>query len=198
MTTNTAILRLWLAIVACLFSFFSTNAQEGKEIPWNDYQVIRDNIDVHAQKALLRMVHSGDSEKMVMAADLLNWAEGKNGTIEGIFIVDQKVPALRARDNGSAWWLLVPKDSIILMDKPASRDPLLAMPKKLVPNPSKVDQAMIHGWAKLMAKGGFTSIGGKSPKNPFSDMARRMREFFKKMGIPVETQELALKNLSSQ
>lgn len=198
MSTQTAILRLSLSMMMGLLPFFSANAQDDEVIPWNDYQVIRDNIDVHAQKALLRMIHSGDSEKMVMAGDLLNWAEGKNGTIEGIFIVDQKVPALRARDIGSAWWLLVPKDSIILMDKPVSRAPLLAMPKKIVPHPSKVDQAMVHGWAKLMAKGGFTSIGGNSPKNPYSDMARRMREFFKMMGIPVETQELALKNLSSQ
>ena len=79
------------------------------------------NIDYHAQEALHRMF-KGDPGAREDASGM--FAAIKAGQLAGIYIVNQGVPAMRARKMNTWWWLVIPKgeDAILLLDPAALMD----------------------------------------------------------------------------
>ncbi len=71
---------------------------------WTTQDVIDTRIDSHAQTALMGMLTRGGAEAND-ASSLL--CAVKQRQIEGIYLPDQQVPALRARGAGSNWWDMI-------------------------------------------------------------------------------------------
>lgn len=78
---------------------------ELSDVPYTR-RVINKNIDVKAQRALIRMLNSGNQSDIVAAQSIIDWVE--SGRLEGVFQPDQKVPALAARERGENWWQMLP------------------------------------------------------------------------------------------
>lgn len=87
---------------------------------WGDE---RGNIDVHAQRAIVRL-----SKNPLTAADAHTLLDAvKSRSLRGIFIENQKVPALRAQKFGTWYGKLIPagEDAVVVMAPPGSTEPPL-------------------------------------------------------------------------
>ena len=111
---------------------------------WTTEDVIDTRIDHHAQTGLLRMFTRGG-----------NWAaEGsailcavKTGALEGVYLPDQKAPALRARDAGSGWWNILPKgQNSTCYQQPPGRAPMIVFGKPVKDNPDLTANALADAW----------------------------------------------------
>ena len=91
----------------------------------------------------------GDQGARNAAAQM--FAAVKTGLLAGIYIVDQAVPALRARKLNTWWWLLIPKaeEAILLLDptNPTAGSPLIAFRDQIKSDPSRLDLALLKAWA---------------------------------------------------
>jgi hypothetical protein len=108
-------------------------------------ELIDPRIDVHAQKSLLRLSKSGTAEQI----DALEMFQAvKSGTLAGIYIENQQVPAQRARQLGLGWWELIPagKDSALIRE-PGS-PPLIVFRDRLRSDPSGLDRALRQAWSE--------------------------------------------------
>jgi hypothetical protein len=107
-------------------------------------------IDVHAQYALRRMFKS-DS---VARADAMGmFAAVKARDLAGIYIVNQAVPALRARRMNRWWWELIPKgQDAILMSDPPTEPPLIAFRDEIKTVPSRLDSALRGAWREMKSR----------------------------------------------
>lgn len=144
MRTNTHILLLILMISLSVFS----GLQAQNEITPRD--LIHERIDVHAQRSLYRLLTYGNEFEQTVAADL--WNDTQLDSLEGIYVVDQGVPAMRARDIGIGWWQIIPKGRpMVVMDKPANRAPLVALAKRILPYDKQVDEALVQAWWDILA-----------------------------------------------
>lgn len=132
---------------------------------WTAYDLIDRRITVYAQRSLLRLLKGGPVEQKI-AADLITAV--KSGAIEGIYVVNQAKPALRARENNTYWWQLIPKgEDITCMSEPAGRPPLLALSTAAVRNNARVDTALLTGWLQLLGTSFIRSL--LSPEWPLRD-----------------------------
>jgi len=105
------------------------------------------NIDVFAQKAIVRL-----SNNPLTAADayaLLNAVKSRE--LRGIFIENQKVPTLRARNVGRWWWEIIPKgeDATLQSDPsaPISGAPIIVFRDTIRSIPSRLDSSLLKAFA---------------------------------------------------
>ncbi len=113
-------------------------------------ELIDPRIDFHAQEALHRMFN-GDPGARADAGGM--FAAIKAGRLAGIYIVNQQVPALRARKLDRWWWNLIPQgeDAILLRDssEPGAGGgaPLIAFRDPVKSVPARLDPALRKAWA---------------------------------------------------
>ncbi|MBV1861552.1 MAG: hypothetical protein KUG77_24250 [Nannocystaceae bacterium] len=120
------------------------NSAQPAATPLTAQQLIRNDIDVHAQYSLRRMSLQG-GEPAVIANLVFNSVVG--GEIEGIYIANQGVPALRAKALETVWWELIPKGATsACVDGPSPRMPLMVFRDALRSNPAGLDLALTNAW----------------------------------------------------
>ncbi|TGE20052.1 hypothetical protein [Hymenobacter elongatus] len=111
--------------------------------------LLHPNLDVHAQRALLRMARSADSFYRDAAVNILT--EVRAGRLRGVFIENQRAPALRARRQGLGWWqILTPGDDSTKLDDPAEA-PMLVFRESIRNNPRRLDEALLVAWSLPLA-----------------------------------------------
>jgi hypothetical protein len=113
--------------------------------------VMHPDIDVHAQRALLRMSRSPDPWLRRAATGLL--AAVHTGALRGIFLEDQRIPALRAQAKGIGWWQIIPPDSdaVRLPDPKGQEPPLIAFRNAIRSNSARLDEALLTAWMAPLA-----------------------------------------------
>jgi hypothetical protein len=104
------------------------------------------NIDVFAQKAIVRLsrnhLTSPDAHTMLDAV--------KSRELRGIFIENQKVPALRAQKLGTWYGKLIPtgEDAVIVPAPTGSTEPpLIAFRDSVKTNATRLDAALLKAWS---------------------------------------------------
>lgn len=139
-------LPLWLVLLAFGPSVMAQPAPWTPDRePWTTQDVIDERIDVHAQYALMRML-KGDAFERFDASAMLSAV--KSGELAGIYIVDQRVAALRAQEVGKSWWTILPSGvDAICITQPASKPPLIAFSKKAQKDQHVLDPALRGAWA---------------------------------------------------
>lgn len=111
---------------------------------WTTEDVIDARIDHHAQSALLSMFTRGGAQAADASAIL---CAVKTGALEGVYLPDQQVPALRARDAGSGWWNIIPAGRTgECYRQPPARAPLIAFSKQIQDNTDLVVNAIGSAW----------------------------------------------------
>ncbi len=111
---------------------------------WSNQDVIDDNIDSHAQKALFRMFATG-GEAAADASSLL--CAVKSEKLKGIYLPDTAVPVKRAQDTQTSWWLLIPEGrKSVCYKKPPTKSPLIAFRKQIKDNRDVVARALSEAW----------------------------------------------------
>jgi hypothetical protein len=71
----------------------------------------------------------------------------KSGTLTGIYVVDQKVAALRAQEIGKSWWTVLPTGfDAICIQEPAEKPPVIAFSKEARKNKDRLDMALTNAW----------------------------------------------------
>jgi hypothetical protein len=106
------------------------------------------NIDVYAQRAIVRL-----SKNPLTAADAHALLDAvKSRELRGIFIENQKVPALRAQKLGTWYGKLIPagEDSVVVPAPAGSTEPpLIAFRDSVKANPARLDSALVKASRKL-------------------------------------------------
>ncbi|MGB5215383.1 MAG: hypothetical protein WBN88_17260, partial [Anderseniella sp.] len=112
--------------------------------PWTTQDVIDSRIDEYAQYALMRMF-AGDWPEQKVASDMLSAV--KAGELAGIYVVDQQVAALRAKEIGKSWWTVLPKGlDAVCIQKPPSKPALIAFSKEARKDKYRLDTALNNAW----------------------------------------------------
>ncbi len=120
---------------------------------WTTEDVISERIDHHAQSAMFRMFAVGGDQAADASAIL---CAIKRAQLEGVYLPDQKVPALRAQDAGGWWTIIPPGQPSECYKHPANRPPLIAFRKQIKDNRDFVANAISTAWRRC----------GISPSNP--------------------------------
>ncbi len=111
---------------------------------WTTEDVINSAIDHHAQSALLRMF-AGGGVPAAEASQIL--CAAKAGELEGVYLPDQQVPALRVRSQGGNWWEMIPAGShSVCYQPPPDRAPLIAFSKQIKDDRALVAIALSNAW----------------------------------------------------
>ncbi|WP_394850264.1 serine protease [Pendulispora brunnea] len=124
----------------------------------SERDLIDARIDVHAQRALRRLF-GGDIDAREDAREMLSAV--KAGTLAGIYIVNQRVPALRLQKLGTGWWQAIPpnRDAVVVLDPAnlATGAPLIAFRDSVKANASRLDPALREAWtiARRFGRGEF-------------------------------------------
>jgi hypothetical protein len=115
---------------------------QGQELPRPllESEVINDRIDVHAQRAIVRL-SKGSFEQRVMSRFLLRGVQ--YGALGGIYKVDTQVPALRGQRIGKGWWTLLDGRPAGCLKEPADEKPILIFGKSVATQPSVLDPALM-------------------------------------------------------
>lgn len=135
--------------------------------PWKTTDIIDSRIDVSAQYSLMRMF-GGTLFERFTASQILSAV--KDGRIGGIYIADQKVPALRAREAGGSWWTMVPDGlSSVCYEQPAGKPPLIVMRKGVETKPDVVDSSVADAFwfcnvGEAPARGYESNLPPKQPR----------------------------------
>jgi hypothetical protein len=141
------------------------------------------NIDVYAQRAIVRL-----SKNPLTAADAHELLDAvKSREFRGIFIENQKVPALRAQKFGIWYGKLIPagEDAVVVPAPPASTEPpLIAFRDRVKANPVRLDPALVKASRKLFVPASGTALCTESscscaelhPKVPSYCKARKAGE----------------------
>lgn len=113
-------------------------------------EVVHENIDVHAQFAL-QSLSRGDTSDQSIAHGML--ADVEEGTLDGAYLEDQKVPALRAKAMGTWWGTLIPKghDSILLMGVKAGEKPIIVIDNAIRSVKPRRDAAVRKAFTRFLA-----------------------------------------------
>lgn len=111
---------------------------------WTAKDVIDERIDSHAQKALIQMFTSKDAQQTEAASAILCGV--KRGDLEGIYLEDQKNPALRARDAGYGWWKILQGEQSVCYKVPDNRAPIIVLSKKIQTQTDVVAQLLKTSW----------------------------------------------------
>lgn len=107
------------------------------------------NIDVFAQKAIVRL--SNNPWTAADAHELLDAVRSRE--LRGIFIENQKVPALRAQKLGTWYGKLIPagEDAVVVPAPIGSTEPpLIAFRDSIKTNPARLDPALVKVRRKLL------------------------------------------------
>lgn len=107
------------------------------------------NIDVFAQKAIVRL--SRNHLTSAEAHGLLDAVRSRK--LRGIFIENQKAPALRARELGTWYGNLIPAgEDAVIVPAPAgtTEPPLIAFRDSVKTNPARLDPALVKARRKLL------------------------------------------------
>ncbi len=148
--------------------------------PWTTQDIIDGRIDVSAQYALMRMCQ-GSLDELLDMSDILSAV--KDGSLSGIYIQDQQVPALRARDElGKGWWQLLPSGvDASCITEPAARPPIIVLRKGGGQDKHRFDSALRDAWrgCGLPASEPRACIQTLPPKQP-----RVARECARAAGYP--------------
>ncbi len=111
---------------------------------WTTQDVIDPHIDSHAQTALMGMLTRGGADGAVASAIL---CAVKRRHLEGVYLPDQGVPALRVRSQGGNWWEMIPAGSHSVCYKPPpERAPLIAFSKQIKDVSTAVAAALTSAW----------------------------------------------------
>ncbi len=137
-------------LIVCAFlvlagpGLWAQPAAKGVE-PWTTQDIIDSRIDTSAQYSLMRLCKGAAEERMATSSIL---QAVKSGALEGIYIQDQQVPALRAKnDLGKGWWDLLPQGvDALCVTVPANRPPVIALRKGIAQDPHRVDAAIVNAW----------------------------------------------------
>lgn len=115
---------------------------------WVTEDVIDNRIEHFAQTALMGMLQRGGEEGADASAIL---CAVKRGQIEGIYLPDRQVPAMRARAAGSNYWEMIPKGqlSVCYTGQPkqgAKRAPLITFRNQIRNDSRQVANAVRSAW----------------------------------------------------
>lgn len=113
--------------------------------PWTTEDVIDQRIDVDAQYSLIRMFGAGLLPAVEASAML---SAIKDEQLGGIYQIDRKIPALRAREDlGTDWWKIIPSGvDAICWRQPPGKLPLIVYRKGVPAYPERLDAALSSAW----------------------------------------------------
>ncbi len=112
---------------------------------WTTEDVINSEIDHHAQGAILRMFTRGGTAAGSASAML---CAAHSGELEGIYLPNQGVPAMRARDAGSNWWEMIPQGELATCYKdPVNRSPLIVFRKQIKDDRDMLASTLTTAWS---------------------------------------------------
>lgn len=109
---------------------------------WTQKHVIDPRIDTHAQRALIEMFANRAEQSATASAIMFAVKQDRLG---GIYLPDQQVPALRAKDSGGWWTILKGRDAICYREPPAE-SPLIVFSKKIVADRQRLIEALVSAW----------------------------------------------------
>ncbi len=105
--------------------------------------VMKQPIDVSAQRSLVRLSNGDKNQKYLAHFIHRSVAEGAIG---GIYIVNQGVPALRAKALGKGWWELLDGRPAMCWKEPQGEKPLIIISKNTAANPAALDSALLTAY----------------------------------------------------
>jgi len=108
--------------------------------PLSERKVINDRVDVHAQRAIVRL-SNGSLHERFMSRFLLRGVQ--YGALGGIYKVDTQVPALRAGRIGKSWWTLLEGRPADCLKEPADEKPILVFGKTVATQGEVLDSALM-------------------------------------------------------
>lgn len=112
--------------------------------PLTEHSVIDERIDFHAQKSIARLSRGSMDQRYTARYLLINIRNFD--LLGGIYIVNQGVPALRARDIGENWWTLLKGQDTMCWKEPAGEPPLILMSKTIVNYPAELDRELVNAF----------------------------------------------------
>src|ERR1700678_697871 len=99
------------------------------EAEYTQCDFIDPRIDVDAQYALFQYMKRGEKERWEA---LHVWAAVRAGVLGGVYVQDQREPALMAKKHNSSWWTMIPKgQGAVVFPDDDSETPLLAFRQTL-------------------------------------------------------------------
>jgi len=136
-----------LTIILCLAAklAFGSGCPESDHC-WTTQDVIDERIDVYAQKALLKMFSNGGNE--AAAASSMLYAV-KCGQLNGIYLPNQRVPALRAQKYGGYWTIFQDTDDNSKCYKKTSKPnqkPIIVFRERIKNDRQTMSRALSEAW----------------------------------------------------
>lgn len=130
-------------------------------------QLMRDDIDVYAQRSLRRMSQRAGPE--AEAARTIYEAV-RSEQLAGLYIINQGVPALRAKAQGIGWWTVIPtgSDAVCMQGGPGEA-PLIAYRTSILQQSARLDAAILAAFEQC-GLGGSTrpnAVAWNEPDGPF-------------------------------
>ncbi len=110
---------------------------------WTTQDIIDSRIDVHAQKAIISMLNRGGIDAKHAGSML---CAVKRGQLDGIYLPDQQVPALRAINDGG-WWSMIPQGKLSeCYGQSSTEEPLIVFRKEIKNDMESVILALNDSW----------------------------------------------------
>lgn len=109
--------------------------------------VVDPRIDVHAQWALQRLAQANGATEAI-ARGLM--AAVQQGTLGGIYLEDQQVPALMAQRAGIGWWQIIPSERQAAIYAGAGETPVVVLRRGLANQPRPFDAALGWIWPEVV------------------------------------------------
>ncbi len=135
-----------------------TQSQDVLPPPLAERDVIHERIDVHAQRSIVRL-SKGSRDERFISRFLLRGVQ--YGTLGGIYIVNQKVPALRAKALGKGWWTLLQGRPALCWNEPQGERPLIILGTETVKQAPVLDAALVAAFREC----GFRQVDVLVTKN---------------------------------
>lgn len=131
---------------------------------WSQKDVIDSRIDSYAQKALIHMFTNDSKNQSKEASSIL--CSVKRGDLEGIYLPDQKVPALRAKSVGSGWWKILNGRDSVCYKEPTGKPPIIVFSEKIAKDRDLLSSALVSSYNecgfRVDRDGCYESEGGNS------------------------------------
>lgn len=136
-----------ISIILCLIakSSFASGCLRPDQC-WTTQDVIDERIDVYAQKALLEMFSNGGNEAATASSMLY---AVKCGYLDGIFLPNQRVPALRAQNYGGYWTIFQNTNDNSTCYKKTSQPnqkPIIVFQKRIKSDRQAMSRALSEAW----------------------------------------------------
>jgi hypothetical protein len=157
---------------------------------WVTEDVIDNRIEHFAQTALMGMLQRGGEEAADASAIL---CAVKRGQIEGIYLPDRQVPAMRARAAGSNYWEMIPKGqlSVCYTAQPkqgAKRAPLITFRNQIRNDSRQVANAVSNAWQACGIEPTAPRCYRVTITKPGCDSLKWSEIYYKCMGCEVDAQ----------